>query len=880
MGDTVRIRVKITAEGYLGEIVGAPLTVNKAANNEYPEVIKLEAVQDEAGNYTGFKIKNYDPDCEYVYSETDEPDWSENQIDSDTVTGLTSDKTYYVFARFKETATHTAGSIVSRNSIRLYGYVPLQYVSLEGYDSGNTIYIKEGESVELKVSADPSNANSWSKITFKESGTATGFITVDNAEIAASGEDAASFPEHSITIKGVSTGSATLDASYSGPTLPYYGRWDVVVYDDSTVANALRLENVYTYADITLSENDEADLPIELPKLLPENSGYHLEWRILKRGTSGATYVTENDNIKLEDSKIKPKAAHATSEKTQLELVAVKEGEPIKSFSPPSVFNVTVTAAPTIDLIGLIVAPTQVNLEKAGDTFQLSAVKQPANAPGDLTWASDNTAVAEVDNTGKVTAVAKGEATITVSCNGKSASCTVTVDHTHNTNSQTWAPLNDNEHFRSCTAGDDFKMEAHTFSAWTDNGNDTHSRHCTVCTMTDGSDYTETVEHTWVWVVDQEAALNQPGLQHEECTGCHAKRNENAVIPALQDYAVTVTGGTATAAAGTPITRAMEGVEVTVTAQAPIGKHFVKWVVKEGGVTLANETSATTTFIMPAEDVAIEANFEKNASTGTGTGATTYPITVKSAKNGDVTVSPRNASKGTTVTLTVEPDKGYTLETITVTDKNGDEIALTNKGDGKYTFKMPAGKVYVEATFMEDNSMLNFFVDVFPGDYYYDAVLWAAKNGITGGVDDTHFAPNATCTRAQVVTFLWRAAGSPAAKSSAMPFADVKAGSYYETAVLWAVENGITDGTSATTFSPDAVCSRGQIVTFLWRANGSPAVSGNSAFTDVASDAYYAAAVTWAEKNDITGGIGGGLFGSNNNCTRAQIVTFIYRSVK
>ena len=139
------------------------------------------------------------------------------------------------------------------------------------------------------------------------------------------------------------------------------------------------------------------------------------------------------------------------------------------------------------------------------------------------------------------------------------------------------------------------------------------------------------------------------------------------------------------------------------------------------------------------------------------------------------------------------------------------------------------------------------------------------------------FDPNGNCTRAQAVTFLWRAAGSPAPKSSEMPFEDVAAGSYYYDEVLWAVENGITDGTSATTFSPDAVCSRGQIVTFLWRANGSPAVSGNSAFTDVAADAYYAAAVTWAEKNDITGGIGGGLFGSNNNCTRAQIVTFLYR---
>ena len=869
MGKNIRIRVVVTAEGYLGEIVGAPLTVNKAANNEYPEVIKLEAVQDEAGNYTGFKIKNYDPDCEYVYSETSEPDWSENQIGSDTVTGLTSDKTYYVFARFKETATHTAGSIVSRNSIRLYGYVPLQYVSLEGYDSGNTIYIKEGESVELKVSADPSNANSWSKITFKESGTATGFITVDNAEIAASGEDAASFPEHSITIKGVSTGSATLDASYSGPTLPYYGRWDVVVYDDSTVANALRLENVYTYADITLSENDEADLPIELPKLLPENSGYHLEWRIVKVGSGGASYKTSDDNITLVDGKIKPQAAHAASASTRLELVAVKEGEPIKSFSPPSVFNVTVTAAPTIDLIGLIVAPTQVNLEKAGDTFQLSAVKQPANAPGDLTWASDNTAVAEVDNTGKVTAVAKGEATITVSCNGKSASCTVTVDHTHNTNSQTWAPLNDNEHFRSCTAGDETQIEAHKFNSWTANTDGkTHTGTCTECS------YVKTENHNWEFDHEVAPTATDEGTRYYKCsaTGCTATKSES--IPKLTEYTVTVKDdGNGTASADH--IKAVAGAEIKLTATANSGYHFKEWQVVKGGMTITNNK-----FTMPAENVEVKAIFEKNTSTGGGGGGggvTTYAITVKSAKNGDVTVSPRNASKGTTVTLTVEPDKGYTLETITVTDKNGDEIALTNKGDGKYTFKMPAGKVYVEATFMEDNSMLNFFVDVFPGDYYYDAVLWAAKNGITGGVDDTHFAPNGICTRAQAVTFLWRAAGSPAPKTSTMPFTDVKAGSYYEQAVLWAVENGITDGTSATTFSPDAVCSRGQIVTFLWRSQKSPASDSVNPFADVAADAYYNSAVLWAAENGITGGTTATTFSPNNDCTRAQIVTFLYR---
>lgn len=694
MGDTVRIRVKITAEGYLGEIVGAPVKVSKAANNNYPEVIKLEAVKNGAGNYNGFKIKNYDPDCEYVYSETSEPDWSENQIGSDTVTGLTSDTTYYVFARFKETATHTAGSIVSKNSIKLFDNVPLQYVLLDGYDSGQKIYIKQGESVTLKVSADPSNANSWSKITFKESGTATGFITVDNAEIAASGEDAASFPEHSITIKGVSTGSATLDASYSGPTLPYYGRWDVVVYDDSTVADALRLENVYTYADITLSENDEADLPIELPKLLPENSGYHLEWRILKRGTYGATYVTENDNIKLEDGKIKPKAAHAASEKAQLELVAVKDGSTeYKTLPKTSLFYVTVTAAPVIELTGLTVAPAKVNLE-LNATYQLSAVKEPVNAAGSLNWESSNTSVATVDSTGKVTAKAQGTATITVSCGDKKATCTVTVDHQHDYSGQPYLYLDPGNHYQECKAGDGYNIQAHEFTPWTDNENGTHSRHCTVCKMTGGSTYTETAEHTWVWVVDQEAALGQPGKQHEECTGCHAKRNENTEIPALRDYAVTVTGGTATVAAGTPITRAMEGVEVTVTAQAPADTHFVKWVVKAGGVTLANETSATTTFIMPANDVTIEAEFAENpveaytltVIKGTASVAAGTPITDKIAQN-------------TVVTVTADaPETGKVFDKWVVLEGN---VTLADATKATTTFTMPASAVKIEATYKD-----------------------------------------------------------------------------------------------------------------------------------------------------------------------------------
>ena len=261
-----------------------------------------------------------------------------------------------------------------------------------------------------------------------------------------------------------------------------------------------------------------------------------------------------------------------------------------------------------------------------------------------------------------------------------------------------------------------------------------------------------------------------------------------------------------------------------------------------------------------------------------GGGVTTYSITVKSSKNGDVTASHKTASKGTTVTLTVDPDKGYVLDTLTVLDGKDKEIKLTEK-NGKYTFTMPDSKVTVAATFKASAPTgKNPFIDVPAGSYYEDAVIWAVGKGITTGTGNGRFSPDAPCTRAQIVTFLWRAAGSPAPKSMSS-FSDVPAEAFYAKAVAWAVEKGITSGTGEGKFSPDATCTRAQAVTFLYRANGSPAVSGNSAFTDVASDAYYAAAVKWAEKNGITGGIGGGLFGSNNNCTRAQIVTFIWRAL-
>ena len=254
----------------------------------------------------------------------------------------------------------------------------------------------------------------------------------------------------------------------------------------------------------------------------------------------------------------------------------------------------------------------------------------------------------------------------------------------------------------------------------------------------------------------------------------------------------------------------------------------------------------------------------------------TYSVTVDKTENGSVTVSPKSASKGSTVTITVKPDSGYVLETLTVTDKNGNELTLKDKGDGKYTFTMPAGKVEVKATFMEDNSMLNFFYDVPNGAYFYEAVKWAVDKGITNGLSDTMFGPYESCTRAQIVTFLWRAAGSPEPKTVSS-FTDVPASAYYAKAVAWAVENGITNGMTETTFAPDATCTRGQSVTFLYRALKGTA-SGSANFTDVKSDAFYADAINWAVANNVTNGTSNTTFSPNADCTRAEIVTFLYRA--
>ena len=259
---------------------------------------------------------------------------------------------------------------------------------------------------------------------------------------------------------------------------------------------------------------------------------------------------------------------------------------------------------------------------------------------------------------------------------------------------------------------------------------------------------------------------------------------------------------------------------------------------------------------------------------GSSSSSRRYDVSAPSVKHGDVTVSPKNASKGDTVTITVKPDSGYELDTLTVKDASGSKIKVKDKGDGKFTFTMPASKVTVSAEFAEIETLD--FADVSTDAYYYEAVKWAAKKGITGGIGNGLFGPNQPCTRAQIVTFLWRAAGSPEPKSMSS-FSDVSADSYYAKAVAWAVENGITTGTGDGKFSPDATCTRAQSVTFLFRAIGK-LVDSKAEFSDVLTDSYYANAVAWAVENGVTNGIGDGLFGPDNSCTRAQIVTFLFRA--
>lgn len=625
MGENVRIRVVITKKGYLGEIVSTPAKVSKAANDNTPSLPNVTAQKNADGTYTAFQISNFKSDQEYIYTTsapTSGNGWPTGgtPITSATVNGLNKGSTYYIFTRYKGTDTHQTGSKVSSTSVLLDNITMLNRVILTDangrkynfYGSGNIIYIKKGESVTLTAKTNPVGATTWSGFTFKSQYSASAPFTVT----APTGPVASGSTIPSVTIRGDKAGTGTLAAEYGGYPAPQsYGTWRVHVYENvSDIGTAADIIVAPSFPDLTMRPGETMPLPEYAVSVYPKGAldNYTLEWRIIKVGSGGAAYSMRDDHMTLENGKIEPTKAHTGSEKTRLELVAVNKTKQtdIRSFSPSVGFYITVGDAPLVELTGLTLTPKKVDLE-VGKTCQLSAVKEPANAEGSLTWTSSKPAVAAVDKSGKVTAKGEGTATITVTCGTKSATCTVTVSK----------PL----------------------------------------------------------------------------------------VP---------------------------------------------------------------------------------------------------------------------------------------------EVPGTS------------------------------FTDVPAGAYYEEAVGWAVEKGITKGTSDSTFTPDGVCTRAQAVTFLWRAAGSPAAKAGSLPFADVKAGSYYDDAVRWAVENGVTVGTSATTFSPNATCSRAQIVTFLWRAQKSPAAGSANPFDDVAGSAYYADAVQWAVQKNITKGTGATAFSPDANCIRAQIVTFLYRSMK
>jgi len=305
----------------------------------------------------------------------------------------------------------------------------------------------------------------------------------------------------------------------------------------------------------------------------------------------------------------------------------------------------------------------------------------------------------------------------------------------------------------------------------------------------------------------------------------------------------------------------------------------VKAVVRDKSITEQSEVDAMAKAIEDAI-AALEQKPSSGGGPSSGVFFPSYPVTIPGkTENGTVTVSTKNATSGSTVTITVKPDDGFKLDELTVIDKNGNELKLTDKGNGKYTFTMPASKVEINASFVKKVE-ISPFSDVSTSAYYYKAVKWAQKKGITGGIGNGLFGPNQPCTRAQIVTFLWRAAGSPVV-NYAMNMSDVPEGSYYAEAVRWALSEGITTGTTENTFSPDSECTRAQAVAFLFRYAASEAVTLQelvSGFSDADSVPGYALpAMNWALAEEIVQGNGSKLM-PNDSCTRAQIVTFLFRA--
>ena len=444
------------------------------------------------------------------------------------------------------------------------------------------------------------------------------------------------------------------------------------------------------------------------------------------------------------------------------------------------------------------------------------------------------------------------------------------------------------------TAGD-MTYTGHTFVGWYDNENLTGSPIAAI-----GGTETGNKEYWAKW------EINQYTITFDTAGG-------SVVTPITQNY------GTATTAPADPtktgytfagwdraIPATMPAENLTITAQWTVNQYTIAYdlaggtaegnpdtyTIETGAFTLKNPTKSGYTFTgWSGTGLDGENNMTVTIPTGS-TGNRTYTAhwryngsghsysyyTIKATAGAGGSISPSgdvSVREGRDQTFTITPDKGYAVANVKI---DGKSIGAVKS----YTFENVSRTHTIEVIFMKANGnpQTGVFVDVATGSYYEDAVDWAVENGITKGTDDTHFSPDGICTRAQAVTFLWRTAGSPKPETRAMPFTDVPVGSYYYDAVLWAVENGITKGTSDTTFSPNMTCSRAQIVAFLWRSEKSPAAGTANPFADVKSTAYYADAVLWAVKENITKGTTSTTFSPNADCTRAQIVTFLWRCKK
>ena len=480
-----------------------------------------------------------------------------------------------------------------------------------------------------------------------------------------------------------------------------------------------------------------------------------------------------------------------------------------------------------------------------------------------VTYESSKPAVATVDGTGKVTIKGAGTAVITAKASATedydeaAATCTLTVEKkpiaiptadatvfTYNGTEQTYALAEDGAY--TITGNKQTNANETGYSA-------TVALKDTANTQwADGT----TANKTYTFVIGK-AVITVKAKDQSAYVGDKA--------PALGEDSCTVSGLVGEEKLTT---------QPTVKYVGADGKEITPDMTKTGEVKiLAGGAAASDNYTIRYENGKLTVSTRPSGGGG-GSRPSTNPVQTEVSKDpdGTVSLSKTSAAKGDKVTITVKPERHYEVDEVIVRDSKGKQLTVKDNGDGTYTFEMPADKVTVEPTF----TWVNPFADVANSAYYVDAVEWMLKREVTQGTTETTFSPNLNCTRAQIVTFLWRAAGSPEPKGT-VSFADVSADSYYAKAVAWAIENGITGGTGDGLFSPDAACTRAQSAAFLYRAAGSPAVNGSAGFSDVAADAYYAQAVAWAKEHGITDGIGGGLFGSANDCTRAQIAAFLWR---